>query len=82
MWITDYFAEAGRIARLPRLSPAFATDWNALEDKVHFLSTAQIDALLDYCEAHVTEDAEAVWVLTCMIPDTYSTPTMEDLLES
>ena len=30
-WITAYFAEAGRIARLPPTSAAFASGWNATQ---------------------------------------------------
>lgn len=79
-WIATYFAEAGRIARLPRLSSEFARSWNALEDKVLACNDSQLDAILDYCAHHMRDDHEAFCVLTSMLP--LPEPTMEDLLDA
>lgn len=77
-WIAAYFAEAGRIGRLPHLSSEFARSWNALEDKVLACNDSQLDAILDYCVHHMRDDHEAFCVLTSMLP--LPEPSMEDLL--
>lgn len=82
MTFHHFLAEAGRIARLSHTSADFVYSWNLLEDRVHALADWQISAMLDHCEARYAEDREAVCVLTSMIPDTYTTPTMTDLLEA
>jgi hypothetical protein len=81
-WITAYFAEAGRIARLSHVSAAFTTGWDALEDKVLARSPEQIDAILAYCADHFIDDHEAFCVITSMIPPDHATPSMADLLDA
>lgn len=82
MTFYHFFAEAGRIARLSHTSADFVYSWNALEDRVHALADWQVRAMLDHCDRHAGEDWEAVCVLTSMVPDTYATPTMTDMLEA
>jgi hypothetical protein len=81
-WITAYFAEAGRIARLLPTSAAFVSGWDALEDKVLACNDSQRDAILDYCADHFIDDHEAFCVITSMIPPDHATPSMADLLDA
>lgn len=78
----QYLANAKLLTYLSPISAEYTRGWNTLEDRVHALSTSQLNALLDFCNDKAAAAFDAVCILTSMFPDTYVTPSMSDLLES